>query len=218
MLRMVALLSATAVLISGTVLADTSSTYDYRHTHFPQQTQKIQKTYYKHTHHQERENQEASRYNMGEPQNGSRDKGYSYFPTYRDTRGQAEFIFDPNYDAWAAYNANGQRVNVGKASGGKDYCPDIHHRCHTVVGTFRVIAKEGPGCISRKFPLKTHGGSPMPWCMYFHPKGYAVHGSYEVPDNGNASHGCIRITPAAAQWLNQNFMRIGTKVIVLPYR
>lgn len=161
--------------------------------------------------------QQSSIYNSDEPKNSSHDKGHDYFPMHRDTHGKRVFIFDPNYHAWAAYNENGKRVNVGKASGGKLYCPDTGHGCKTVTGTFRVISKEGAGCISHKFPIKTHGGSPMPYCMYFHPKGYAIHGSHEVPDDANASHGCIRITPAAAKWLNKNFMTIGTTVIVLPY-
>jgi lipoprotein-anchoring transpeptidase ErfK/SrfK len=57
----------------------------------------------------------------------------------------------------------------------------------------------------------------MPYCMYFSEKGYAVHGSYEVPDHANASHGCVRILPSSAKWLSENFIDIGTTVIVLPY-
>ena len=52
-------------------------------------------------------------------------------------------------------------------------------------------------------------------CMFFS-KYYAVHGSYEVP-NYNASHGCIRVTPADAKWLYYNFIEIGTPVVVKPY-
>jgi lipoprotein-anchoring transpeptidase ErfK/SrfK len=52
--------------------------------------------------------------------------------------------------------------------------------------------------------------------MYFSSKGYAIHGSYELPDY-NASHGCIRITPVVAQWLNENYIDVGTTVIILPY-
>ncbi len=195
MLRFSLLLCGTVIL---SMIADTGVAYTSKYTHDRKQ--------------------EPSRYNTGTPNNSSNDKGYDYFPKYQDTHGKRVFIFDPNYHAWAVYNENGKRVNVGKASGGKIYCPDTHHRCRTIVGTFQVISKEGAHCISRKFPLKTHGGSPMPYCMYFSAKGYAVHGSYEVPDDENASHGCIRVTPAAAEWLNKNFMTMGTTVIVLPYR
>ncbi len=52
----------------------------------------------------------------------------------------------------------------------------------------------------------------MPYCMFFH-GGYALHGSYELPGY-NASHGCVRMYKADAEWLNQSFLRIGSKVIV----
>lgn len=139
----------------------------------------------------------------------------SAFPSHRDTNGKRVFIFSPKSHAWAAYNENGRRVNEGRASGGKNYCPDIHRGCKTIVGTFKVIAKKGVYCKSSKFP-RPRGGAPMPYCMYFHPKGYAIHGSSDVP-NANASHGCIRVTPETAKWLNQNFITVGTVVIVLPY-
>jgi lipoprotein-anchoring transpeptidase ErfK/SrfK len=55
----------------------------------------------------------------------------------------------------------------------------------------------------------------MPWAMFFH-GGFAIHGSNEVP-NYNASHGCIRLYPADARWLNQNVLNYGSTVIVYPY-
>lgn len=145
------------------------------------------------------------------------DKGYNYFAMTRPATGNKVFIFDPNYDAWAIYDADGKRVDTGKASGGRLYCPDIHRPCKTVVGQFRVISKGGPDCKSHRFPVKTHGGAPMPYCMLFDAKGYAIHGSTELPDR-NASHGCIRVEPAAAKWLSENFIDVGTTVIVLPYK
>lgn len=165
----------------------------------------------------QKENDESSAL-MAEPQNNANDKGYYYFATSRPATGNRVFIFDPNYDAWVVYDENGKRLNEGKASGGSLYCPDIHRPCKTIVGQFKVLSKEGAGCISHRFPLRTHGGAPMPYCMYFSEKGYAIHGSYEVPNNGNASHGCIRITPGAAKWLSSNFIQVGTTVIVLPYK
>lgn len=143
-------------------------------------------------------------------------KGYDHFPMTRPATGNKVFIFDPNFDAWAVYDKKGRRVDTGKASGGSLYCPDLNGPCQTIVGQFSVISKEGAGCISHTFPLETHGGAPMPYCMYFSPEGYAIHGSYELPDH-NASHGCIRVTPVAAKWLNEHFITIGTTVIVLPY-
>lgn len=151
-----------------------------------------------------------------DPDGDNDNKGFGYFPTTRPITGERVFIFDPNYNAWATYNEMGILINAGKASGGSSYCPDLGRPCRTIVGQYRVLWKGDADCISHKFPLETRGGAPMPYCMHFSPNGYAIHGSYEIPDY-NASHGCIRVTPAAAKWLDENFMTIGTKVTVLPY-
>lgn len=151
-----------------------------------------------------------------DPDGDGDDKGYGYFPLSRPATNKRVFVFDPNYTSWAIYDEAGDRVNVGRASGGKLYCGDVGRGCKTIVGKFAVISKGGQGCVSSRFPLETHGGAPMPYCMHFSPKGYAIHGSNDVPDY-NASHGCVRVTPTAAKWLNQNFVTIGTTVIVLPY-
>ncbi len=140
---------------------------------------------------------------------------YAYnTPEHRETNGHSLFIFDPNIHRWMAYNSSGELVGSGKASGGRGYCPDINRRCKTPIGTFRVYAMGGPGCVSTKYPVG-RGGAPMPYCMFFH-GGFAVHGSNDVP-NHNASHGCIRVEPTAARWLQENVMGIGTTVIVKPY-
>lgn len=55
----------------------------------------------------------------------------------------------------------------------------------------------------------------MPYCMFF-TQYYGVHGSYDVP-NYNASHGCIRVPVKDAKWLYNNFIDIGTPVVVKPY-
>lgn len=153
---------------------------------------------------------------LNDPDQDGDSKGYNHFPLHRAATGNKVFIFDPSYGAWAFYDRNGNRVNTGKASGGRDYCPDIERPCKTISGRFRIISKGGPDCISSIYPIETDGGAPMPYCMYFTSSGYAVHGSDEIPDY-NASHGCIRITPTAAQWLSENYMSVGTTVIVLPY-
>ena len=142
-------------------------------------------------------------------------KGSYYFPEQRPATGKKVFVFDPKATAWAAYDAQGNRVKTGSASGGKDFCEDIGRSCHTVTGTFRVYSKKGPECTSSIYPIETGGGAKMPYCMFFS-KYYAIHGSYDVP-NYNASHGCIRVTPGDAYWLHRNFIRIGTKVIVKSY-
>lgn len=77
------------------------------------------------------------------------------------------------------------------------------------------ILKKGPDCKSSIYPIETGGGARMPYCMHFH-EGYSIHAAYDVP-NYNASHGCVRVLPDAARWLNEDFMNVGTTVIVKPY-
>lgn len=124
------------------------------------------------------------------------------------------FVFSPRSQQWQAISSDGKVVKTGHGSGGKKYCPDTKRACRTPTGTFHVIGKKGAECRSTLYPVGK-GGSPMPYCMYFS-QYYAVHGSYEVP-NYNASHGCIRIHPGDARWLYNNFMHVGTTVVVKPY-
>lgn len=128
---------------------------------------------------------------------------------YRDT-----FVFNPRTHSWAAINQQGKVIRSGRASGGRNYCPDIHRSCRTPTGSYTIVSKGGPDCRSSRYPVG-RGGAEMPYCMFFS-QYYAVHGSYEVP-HYNASHGCIRVIPSDARWLNHNFMKIGTRVIVKPY-
>lgn len=51
--------------------------------------------------------------------------------------------------------------------------------------------------------------------MHFH-DAYAIHAANEVPKS-NSSHGCIRVLPGAAKWLNEHFIDVGTTVLILPY-
>jgi hypothetical protein len=142
-------------------------------------------------------------------------RGRDYFPMTYNTKGERTFIFDPNAYAWAAYDENGQRVMTGSASGGKDFCEDVGQPCRTVTGTFHVYNKRGINCLSGEYPVETTGGAKMPYCMYFF-QGFTIHAGYEVP-YGNTSHGCVRVLPSAAKWLNENFIRVGTRVIVYEY-
>ncbi len=142
------------------------------------------------------------------------DQHSSNFSSKRKATGNKVFIFNPRIGEWAAYSESGNLVKTGRASGGKGYCPDIHRRCRTPVGTFRILSKGTASCRSTRYPVGK-GGAPMPYCMFFS-KYYAVHGSNDVPDY-NASHGCIRVTPAMAKWLSKNFIDVGTTVIVKPY-
>jgi len=111
---------------------------------------------------------------------------------------------------WSAYDNKGDLIRSGHVSGGKDFCPDIGKNCQTVTGIFTIYRMGGEDCKSTIFPVG-RGGAPMPYCMFFH-GGYALHGSNSVPDY-NASHGCVRMPPQDAQWLNEVFVQEGfTKV------
>ena len=62
----------------------------------------------------------------------------------------------------------------------------------TPVGTFR------PQALAVWHRSTIYSGSPMPHSIFFH-GGYAIHGSYETRYLGRpASHGCVRLHPAAA--------------------
>lgn len=142
-------------------------------------------------------------------------RGRDYFPTQTVASGQKQFIFDPKASAWAAYDEEGKRLMTGSASGGKDLCEDVGKPCRTVTGAFRVYNKRGLNCKSGEYPVETEGGAKMPYCMYFY-RGFTIHAAYEVPPY-NSSHGCVRVLPSAAKWLNEEFIKIGTQVTVLSY-
>ncbi len=140
--------------------------------------------------------------------------GSSRFPDQIRAPGHKLFIFSPHYRAWAAYESDGSRVATGIANGGNSFCPDLGQSCPSPVGMHAVYMKGSYDCKSRKFPVGV-GGAPMPYCMYFK-GGYAIHGSPYLSNN-NTSHGCIRVTTDAARWLSENFMSVGTKVMVMGY-
>ncbi|KTD04946.1 L,D-transpeptidase [Legionella feeleii] len=142
-------------------------------------------------------------------------RGRDYFPIKAPATGKKQFIFDPKAFAWAAYDPEGNRVMTGAASGGKDFCEDVGQPCRTVTGTFHVYNKRGIDCRSGEYPVETTGGAKMPYCMYFN-RGFTIHAAYEVP-YANSSHGCIRVLPSAAKWLNEQFVTVGTQVTVLSY-
>ncbi len=125
---------------------------------------------------------------------------------------QRVILVSPGRLAWAAYDTDGSLMHWGRASTGRNFCSDINSRCKTPRGVFTIYRAEGPRCTSTKYPIP-YGGAPMPYCMFFK-GGFAIHGSNDVP-NYNASHGCVRVSPDAARWLNEEFMTVGeTKVII----
>lgn len=140
----------------------------------------------------------------------------SPFPTKIRPTGEKHIVVDLRKLAWGAYDSDGYLVHWGPASGGRGYCPDVGRTCRTVTGNFRIEEKQPAGCVSSVYPIASDGGAPMPFCMHFW-KGYAMHGSYEVPGY-NASHGCVRMFINDARWLNERFADVGTKVTVIPYK
>lgn len=154
--------------------------------------------------------------------------GYPYSSTYDESKyiarlpqhinlGKEKVILvDPKRFAWGAYDKAGNLVKGGIASAGADYCPDDKGPCRTTIGTFRIYSLGSEDCASRVYP-RPKGGSLMPYCMFFH-KGESLHGS---PDHmfkeANISHGCIHVRIPDAEWLRNDFAKIGTKVVILPY-
>lgn len=140
---------------------------------------------------------------------------HSPFPDHIDNTGQRTIVVSLNKQAFGAYNKHGYLVHWGPISAAKGYCRDVPGgKCETITGTFRMIRKDDARCYSKKFPVDTGGGSPMPYCMFFY-RGFALHGS-TLPGY-HASHGCVRLFFEDAEWLNKGFIRTGedgTRVIV----
>lgn len=148
---------------------------------------------------------------------------FSPFPLTVSAPGEKILIFDPIQLAWGAYDADGNLLRWGPASGGADYCKDIDAQCRTHSGTFRIYSLGSSDCYSRKYPLPD-GGAPMPYCMYFE-NGQAFHGEPNGLPGFNASHGCVRMYVNDAEWLRYDFIEgpnsgnrfRGTRVVVKPY-
>jgi L,D-transpeptidase ErfK/SrfK len=121
---------------------------------------------------------------------------------------------------WIAIE-NGVIVKSGEAIGGAERCPsDRRRNCRTPIGTFKILAKHGHGYRSGKYPVDCQNrwtcGARMYYFMPFHKDGIGLHGS-DMMTGRHESHGCIRLHPKDAQWLNRNFVETGTEVIILPY-
>ena len=141
---------------------------------------------------------------------------YSPFPDYDpENKGERFILVDLEKYAFAAYNKYGYQIFWGPALGGMKLCPDTNTSCQTPIGTYRVFKKAGVSCRSGAFPVGS-GGSPMPYCMFFH-QGFSIHGAY-IPGVPN-SHGCVQVFPEDAAWLNENFVSAkypyGTKVVII---
>ncbi len=148
---------------------------------------------------------------------------YAPFERMIESPGEKVIVVDLNQHSWAAYDADGQLVYWGPATGGNDYCSDIGKSCRTKAGEFRIYSLGSSNCVSTKFPIP-RGGAPMPYCMFFN-GGQALHGSPGQVIADNVSHGCVRLFVQDAEWLRYDFVDPpiaenryrGTKVVVLPY-
>lgn len=146
---------------------------------------------------------------------------FAPFPLRINEKGEKQIIVDQEKLAWGAYDVNGQLVNWGPISSGRDKCSDSNHSCRTMTGIFYFFSKENEKCRSNVYPVGK-GGAKMPYCMYFH-KGFALHGSDDIP-GFRASHGCIRMFTGDALWMNHEFVDVsnsktgflGTRVTVRP--
>lgn len=145
----------------------------------------------------------------------------SPFPLKIKPEGEKQVIVDQDKLAWVAYDKNGNLVRWGPIASGSTKCSDSSRSCLTMTGIFRFFSKENQNCRSGVYPIG-RGGAKMPYCMYFH-KGFAMHGSHDVPGH-RASHGCVRMFTRDAKWLNEHFVdlsnegnnHLGTKVTVRP--
>jgi lipoprotein-anchoring transpeptidase ErfK/SrfK len=126
-------------------------------------------------------------------------------------------LVDPRAHAWGAYDTDGKLVRAGIATAGGNVCPEGEPgSCRTATGTFRIHAMKGADCYSRTFP-RPNGGGLMPYCMFFH-EGQALRGSPDsIVVEDNVSHGCVRMRIPDAEWVQNSFAKMGTKVVVLPY-
>jgi len=135
-------------------------------------------------------------------------------PKQIEALGERVVMVSPRLHAFGAYDENGRLIYGGIATAGGDFCTDTNRPCRTGVGSFRVKSLGPEECRSSIYPLP-NGGGLMPYCMFFNGS-QALHGSVQLVD-GNASHGCVRLTIEDAKWLRYQFIKTGTKVIVTPY-
>lgn len=137
----------------------------------------------------------------------------SPLPKHLNTHGQKEVFIDLSLFAFGAYDQAGKLLYWGPVSSGRKQCFDSDKKtCSTATGKFRVFRIGGKDCASNEYPLETHGGAPMPYCMFFH-GGTAFHTS-TLSGFINRSSGCVRMFNDDAKWLNEQFVKLGTLVVV----
>ena len=120
-------------------------------------------------------------------------RAFSPFPrTYAGAAGFDKlFVIDKTVQGWAAYE-NGRLARWGLVSTGAD-------GSETPSGRFNFNWKEE----YRESTLAPPGETwVMRWVFNFHDRrGIHVHQYYALPTTGAASHGCVRLMTADAQWI-----------------
>jgi hypothetical protein len=140
------------------------------------------------------------------------DLSFSPMPLYRNTHHHSEVVVSLSKYAFAAYGKDGRLVRWGPATSGIKQCPYNSQSCATPTGTFWIYRKAGADCRSNLYPISTHGGSPMPYCVFFH-AGYSLHQSLMMGFI-NKSHGCVYLFHNDIKWLNEDFVHLRMPVIV----
>lgn len=147
---------------------------------------------------------------------------YAPFPLNINNK-EKHILIDLNQFAWGAY-LGGKLLNWSIANGGAGICKETgKYECKTPAGEHYIYKIKRGFARSSLYPVKCENkkecGHP-----YFNPiffgksKGEAIHGEYNGHIFGeNVSHGCVRTDKKSSMWLVDNFVEIGTKVIVLKY-
>jgi hypothetical protein len=151
---------------------------------------------------------------------------FSPFPRFLPGITEKTVIFSLSELYFAAYSADGRRVITGPISSGRG-CPG--RNCLTPTGVFRFYYIRGANAVSSLYPIHTwrtvirdgrerrvpdrRGGAKIPYFMAI-VGNIGAHGFVQVP-GFNASAGCIRMFLDDVRWLNQRFVRIGTRAIIM---
>jgi hypothetical protein len=136
--------------------------------------------------------------------------------------GKRVFVFRPHSYKWYLYQ-NGELIEDGVANGGKAFCSDLGRGCRTPAGVYKIYRKGSAGCRSSKFPVdRSKPRAIMPYCMYLKrvggkATGYAIHGSKYIHPSRHGSHGCVRVKTPAAKMLSNQYLTVGTTVIITRY-
>lgn len=141
-------------------------------------------------------------------------------PFAQDTKEKDKLVVIDLYNlSWGAYN-KGKLINWGIANGGMGICKETGRmECKTPIGEW-FIKEKRKYSKSTLYPVecsnKKKCGHPLRWFQIFGNKSEGLHGEYHLLGS-NVSHGCVRITIEDAKWLFNEFVEIGTKIIVLDY-